>query len=134
MVASPLTTHSTVSETLSWLNSKFTTHDSRFTISNDCFVDYVEDRQTGCQTEMMCAGRWVAERVGQDETLCGKSDNDYYQHEYTVIDRQFPYPLLTLKQIGIPAWDVLHVRTEYGDYYVEMGDERRESALLHQKV
>ena len=134
VVVSPLTTHSTVAETLSWLNSQFTTHDSQFTIPNDCFVDYVEDRQTGRQTEMMCAGRWVAERVGQDETLCGKSDNDYYQHEYTVLDRQFPYPHLTLKQIGISAWDVLQVRTEHGDYYVEMEDERRDAILLHQEV
>ena len=70
---------------------------------------------------MMCAGRCVSERIGQDESLRGKSDNDFYQHEYSVIDSHFPYPQLTLKQIGIPAWDVLKVRTEYGEYYVEMG-------------
>ena len=134
VVASPLTTHSTVAETLTWLNSQFTTHHSQFTIPNDCFVDYVEDRQTGCQTEMMCAGHYVTERIGQNETLRGKSDNDYYQHEYTELDSQFPYPHLTLKQIGIPAWDVLHVKTEHGDYYVEMEDERWDSALLHPKV
>lgn len=134
VVTSPLTTCSTVAETLGWINAQFTTHNSQITISNDCFVDYVEDRQTGRQTAMMCAGRCVEERIGQDETLRGKSDNDFYQHEYIVLDGRFPYPQFTLKQIGIPAWDVLHVGTEHGDFYVEMSDERQDTALLHQKM
>ena len=133
VLASPLTTGSTVAETLDWIDSQFAIRNSQFTMLNDCFVDYVEDRQTGRQTEMMCAGHCVSERISQNETLRQKSDNDYYQHEYCVLDTQFPYPHLTLEQIGIPAWDILHVRTEHGDCYVEMRDESQYAALLYQK-
>ena len=97
------------------------------------FVDYVEDRQNGKQIDMMCVGHCVAERIEHDANLRGKSDNDYYQHEFSVLDRAFPYPTLMLNQIGIPVWDVLHVRTEQGDYYVEMQDERHIAVLLSKK-
>jgi adenylyltransferase/sulfurtransferase len=133
VVVSPLTTCSTVAETLDWICSRFAIHDSRCIMTNDCFVDYVEDRQSGKQIDMMCVGHCVAERIERDASLRGKSDNDYYQHEFSVLDRAFPYPTLTLNQIGIPAWDVLHVRTEQGDYYVEMQDELHIAALLYQK-
>ena len=133
VVVSPLTTSSTVAETLDWICSRFAIHDARCIITNDCFVDYVEDRQNGKQIDMMCVGHCVAERIEHDANLRGKSDNDYYQHEFSVLDRAFPYPTLMLNQIGIPVWDVLHVRTEQGDYYVEMQDERHIAVLLSKK-
>ena len=43
-----------------------------------------------------------------------------YQHEYRHIDRSFPYPELTLAELGIPPYDVLHVSTGENDYYMEM--------------
>lgn len=122
-----------VGEALQILENELQTKEISILLTNDCFVDFVEDRMNGQQTEMMCAGRCVAERIGQNKNLRLKSDNDYYQHEFSTIDRQFPYPHLTLRQIGIPAWDVLHVRAKQSDYFMEMQDERQDAALLHQK-
>ena len=43
-----------------------------------------------------------------------------YQHEYREIDESFPYPSLTVGQLGIPEQDVLSVSSETEDYYMEM--------------
>lgn len=129
-----LRTDTSVEEALQTLAAELQAKEPSLVLTNDCFVDFVEDRQTGQQTGVMCAGHRVAERIGQDENLREKRDNDYYQHEYNIINWQFPYPHLTLKQIGIPAWDVLHIRTEHGDYYMEMKDERQDASLIYQNV
>ena len=117
-----------VGEALHTLETELQAHELQLLLTNDCFVDFIEDRQSGQQTEMMCAGHYVTERIGQNETLWGKSDNNYYQHEFWMLDSHFPYQDITLQQIGIPAWDVLHIRTEHGDYYMEMQNERQDAA------
>lgn len=127
---SSLQTDATVDEAIKILETELDVKNLSLLLTNDCFVDYVEDRSNGQHTEMMCAGRHVAEHIEKDENLRKKSNNDYYQHEYSVVDKQFPYSNLTLEQIGIPAWDVLHVRTERGDFYVEMKDELQYATCL----
>lgn len=123
IIASPLGNQNTVAEVLDYLNSQFSTPDSQL-ILNDCFVDYIEDRQTGQQMPMMCAGHLVADGIAQDEHLGRKRDTDYYQHEIWSIGKQFTWPQLTLKQLGIPDWDLLHIRAEHGDYYVELTESK----------
>ncbi len=131
---SSLHTKISVGDAIGILENELHVKELSLLLTSDCFVDYVEDRISGQQTEVLCAGHCVAERIGNDENLCKKSDNDYYQHEFSVIDRRFPYSNLTLGQIGIPAWDVLHVRTEHGDLYVEMKEELQYETLLESKV
>ena len=105
---SNLTTTSTVTEVLQ------VTHGEPFCLSNDCFVDYIENRTTGEKTTVNCPGH------------CVKVANpaDYYQHEFRVIDKACSYPDLTLRQLGVPANDLLHVQSAQGDYYLELNDER----------
>ena len=43
-----------------------------------------------------------------------------HKHFFENIDDRFPYQQLTLKQIGIPLYDVLKVSTENGVFYVEL--------------
>jgi hypothetical protein len=45
--------------------------------------------------------------------------SELYQHEYSTLGADFPYKALTLREAGIPEWDVLYVRTEKGIHYVE---------------
>ena len=62
-------------------------------------------------------------RPVSDEELLGDWTNPtklVYQHEYDVLDNTFPYQQLTLADVGVPAWDVLHVSTKAGDRYIEM--------------
>ena len=89
----------------------------------DCFVDFVESRQTGEQVHVMCPGREVESRLEQTP-LRGKLLSELYQHEYRVLDNDFPYQELNLAQVGIPARDVLKVHTEQRDLFVELKMER----------
>ena len=44
----------------------------------------------------------------------------FHKSFFENIDEEFPYPNLTLQQIGIPLFDVLQVSTEKGLFYVEL--------------
>ena len=68
----------------------------------------------------MRPGRVVAAFVEEDPMLRGIPFSGLYQHEYREVDNSFPYPSLTLGQLGIPAQEVLYVTAETGDYYLEM--------------
>lgn len=39
------------------------------------------------------------------------------------VDRDFPYPQLTLEEVGIPPYDVLQVATEKGLFFLELTDD-----------
>ena len=68
----------------------------------------------------MLPGRAVAGRLAQEPRWAGIPLGALYQHEFRTVDGNFPYPGLTLAQLGIPAQDVLQVAADAGDYYVEM--------------
>jgi adenylyltransferase/sulfurtransferase len=51
---------------------------------------------------------------------------DLNQNAYENIDEEFPYQQLTLREIGIPYYDILQITTESGCFYVELTkDEER---------
>ena len=83
-------------------------------------MDYVSERSNDQRTSVMCPGRAVEEAVERDEHLKGILLSGLYQHEYRMIDHTFPYPELTLRQLGIPASEVLHVMADGQDYYLEI--------------
>lgn len=91
-------------------------------LANDCFVDYITDRHTDRRYEVMCAGRLVARSVECSRDLQAKPLSAFYQHEYRRLDASFPYPELTLADVGVPSQDVLPVSTSAGEYYVELSN------------
>ena len=48
----------------------------------------------------------------------------FYQNDYELIDNSFPYPSLTLKEAGVPYFDVIQVTTEDGIFYVELSKDK----------
>ena len=109
---SPLTNTTTVTDTLTWISSHLAISDPRFSIPNDCFVDYVENRSDNKRIEMMTAGRNVAEKMEKEVALSGMPLSGFYQHEYKTIDGSFPSPHLTLAELGIPEREILRVNNE----------------------
>ena len=89
-------------------------------LTGDCFVDYVCRRDNGARRELLLPGRAVADALEQDPLWNGIPLSGLYQNEYRELDGAFPYPSLTLLQLGIPERDVLSVSAETGDYYLEM--------------
>ena len=70
----------------------------------------------------MKPARAVAAFVERHELLSGIPFSSMYQHEYTTINAHFPYPKLTLQELGIPAGDVLHVLTADKEYFYELSE------------
>jgi adenylyltransferase/sulfurtransferase len=93
-------------------------------LANDCFVDYVSRRDNDERVSMMLPGRMVADKVACEESLNGQSLSALYQHEYRHIDASFPYPSLTLAQLGIPQHDIVHVTADGEDVYLKISNEK----------
>lgn len=85
-------------------------------LRDDCFVDYIIDRQTDERHRVMLPGRKVAAYIDQHPQLGGRLLSDFYQHEFRTLGAEFPYPELTLRQLGIPDKDILRV----GDQYISI--------------
>ena len=108
----------TVSNSLNRLKALLKSDEISIYLDN-AFVDFVEHKATGEQTKVMLPARAVADYVEQHTTLRGCLTGDLLQHEYREIDDAFPYQQLTLKELGIPAWEILY--TNHG--FVEMKSE-----------
>jgi adenylyltransferase/sulfurtransferase len=89
-------------------------------LTNDCFVDYVVRRDTDERIAVMVPGRMVADKVALEKALDGQPLSGLYQHEYHRVDASFPYPSLTLAQLGIPQQDIVRVNVDGEDYYLEL--------------
>ncbi|MDO4755643.1 MAG: ThiF family adenylyltransferase [Parabacteroides sp.] len=89
-------------------------------LRNYRWVDVVEVRSSGAIYEVMRADWEVAAFVEQHPELRFVPLSAISQHEYCTIGYDFPNKQLTLQEVGIPDGDVLHIRTAFGDSYVEL--------------
>ncbi|MBO7419390.1 MAG: ThiF family adenylyltransferase [Bacteroidaceae bacterium] len=110
----------TVSEALSILRNELAAQEVEISLRNDCFVDFVMERATDSQWEVMLPGRAVEDFVMQHERLGGIPLSGLYQHELRRIGNRFPYQDLTLKALGLPGQDVLCVMADGTERFVEM--------------
>jgi len=49
----------------------------------------------------------------------------FYQNSFENIDEHFEYSYFTLKQAGIPYFDVIQVSTEAGVFYIELSKDKK---------
>ena len=112
----------TVSEALTRLSEELRVKSEELALclTNDCFVDYVSRRDNDERIPMMVPGRMVADKVALEKTLDGQPLSALYQHEYHRVDSSFPYPSLTLAQLGIPQHDIVRVTADGEDTYFEL--------------
>ncbi len=84
------------------------------------FVDYIEHKVSGERINVMLPDYKVADFIEENEKFRYCTLGMFYENEYKSIDGTFEYKQLTLKQIGIPAADVLEVLSGNNTYYVGM--------------
>ena len=48
----------------------------------------------------------------------------FHKQYHENIDSSFPFPELTLRQIGIPYYDILKVATDKGEFYIELSADK----------
>ena len=102
-------------------------------LRNHCFVDFIVEKRNDSRYETMLPNYAIADFVETDSVLRFIPFSELYQHEFKILDMDFPYKSLTLEQIGFPAWDILHVNTEKGTFYVELADNLFYSNFLSKK-
>ena len=112
-----------VGEALRCWTQELNTREVTLCLSNDCFVDYVSRRDNDERVTMMVPGRSVADKVAGEKSLDGQPLSALYQHEYRHIDTGFPYPSLTLAQLGIPQHDIVQVTADDESFYFEIRRE-----------
>ncbi len=122
-VSTPITTTMTVSQALTTLSNTLHMENPQICLRDFSFVDYITDRSTEEDTRIMLPSYLVADFMERDEQLRYVSTNRFYQHEFNGIDATFPYPELTLGEIGIPANDLFIVTDQDRELYVEMKEE-----------
>lgn len=109
-----------VRELMEWLCREFQTDAVEIVLRNHTWVDTMECRNDGKQIPVMLPEPEIEGFIERHPELRCLPTSAFYLHEYRCIDQDFPYPDLTLVEIGIPDWDVLHVRTTLNAYYVEL--------------
>ncbi len=117
----PITNHITVKETLEFLQEVFDTENIEIVLRNQAFVDFIEDRKNGRKYMIMLPESEISEFIENNETLSKFPMGQFYQNTIRHINSNFKYKYLTLKQIGIPNQDILHIRDGEGEYYIELG-------------
>lgn len=93
-------------------------------LRNDKFVDKIitiNDEKT--YTPMLPESE-IPDYIDGRRELYTRLRRELNQNDYENIDETFPYQDLTLKQIGIPYWDVIQITTEKGLYYIELGADK----------
>ena len=121
--ASAVTTDTPVGEALECWKEELGSRQVTLHLTGDCFVDSVVRKDNNQQKAVRLPGRAVAGWVDRDPDWKGLPFSGLYQQEYREIDGRFPYPGLTLSQLGIPAQDVLSVSTETEEVYLELAEK-----------
>lgn len=126
----PLSTRMRVDEALDCLSEQHSCREVEILLPDHSFVDYLLTREEERKFSVMVPDYEVERFVELHPVLRYMPFHQLYQHEWKSLDRRFPYPSLTLREIGIPEWDILPVKTEAGRSYVELVDELNYARVL----
>jgi adenylyltransferase/sulfurtransferase len=91
---------------------------------NNKFVDRIVSDRPEKEFKVMIPESKLDQYISEDKELTKLSYRTlFHKSFFENIDRSFPYPDMTLQQIGIPPFDVLQVSTDKGQFYVELSDD-----------
>ena len=93
-------------------------------LRNDRFVDRIVTRGDNTVLSPMRPASQIADYIDSEPSLYTRRAADINQNSFENIDAHFPYPGLTLHQLGLPYWDIIQVSTEKGYHYVELAKDR----------
>lgn len=120
IVESHLTNLNTLEEVFLWIKENITEANAEIVLRNQAFVDFIEDRVTGEKYNVMLPESKVSAFIEDDEVLRTKPMGQFYQHTIRNINKDFKYKNLTLSQLGIPSQDVVYLRGDGEEYYIEI--------------
>ncbi len=94
-------------------------------LRNNKFVDFIVADNTDKEFEVMMPESRLEDHILHTAELRKLSyHTKFLKSFYENIDTDFPYQNLSLKQIGVPPFDVIQVTSDNGLHYVELSDDR----------
>lgn len=112
------------------IKNKIEVQSVEINLRNDKFVDKIitkNDEKVFCP---MLPESKIPDYIDNNKELYKRPNSDLNQTDYENINETFPYQELTLRQIGIPYWDVIQITTEKGCYYIELGADSNKYSVL----
>jgi adenylyltransferase/sulfurtransferase len=95
-------------------------------LKNNKFVDMIGSRTTNETFSPMLPESKIPDFISQSQELQGIQANEgFYQNSFENIDETFKYLYFSLKQIGVPYFDVMQVSTDNGVFYVELSKDKK---------
>lgn len=111
----------TVADALALLHKTLGTETVEINMLNNKFIDCIISDQPEKEFRVMIPESKLDDHIKHDAELRQLSYRTlFHKNFFENIDESFPYQELTLRQIGIPAFDVVQVSTEKGVFYVEL--------------
>ncbi len=111
----------TVAEALATLKTQLEVKAIEINMRNNMFVDKIIAEKTEEEFPVMMPESKLDAYINSHAELRKLSYRTvFHKSYYENIDADFPYPNLTLQQIGFPLFDVLQVSTDKGLFYVEL--------------
>lgn len=111
----------TVADALALLHKTLDAKTVEINMLNNKFIDCIISDQPEKEFRVMIPESKLDDHIKRDAELRQLSYRTlFHKHFFENIDESFPYQELTLRQIGIPAFDVVQVSTEKGVFYVEL--------------
>lgn len=118
---STLSAEMTVRQTLNELKALLKSDTVMITMRNNKFIDKIVVDSTEQEYTVMMSESQLERHISQDAELRRLSyRNRFFKSAFEEIDDDFPYQDLTLRQIGIPPFDVLQVTAAGKLHYVEL--------------
>lgn len=119
-----LSASKTVAETLERLKTLLGARAVEINMRNNKFVDKIVSDRPEKEFNVMLPESKLDEFIHNDEEVRKLSVRTlFHKSFFENIDADFPYPELTLQQVGIPPFDVIQVGSDKGLFYVELSDD-----------
>ena len=115
-----LSADTTIEQCFAMLKELLNVENVEINLRNDRFVDIIATRTGDLSFKPMLPESKIPDYIDSNPQLYCRLRMDLNQNAYENIDEEFPYSQLTLREIGIPYYDILQITTESGCFYVEL--------------
>lgn len=120
-----MTAEMTVADAFAMLKEKLGVTTLEINLMNNKFIEAIISDKPEKEFNVMIPESKLDELISETPELRKLSYKTLFHKKfYENIDSDFPFSNLTLKQIGIPYYDIIKVSTEKGEFYVELTGDK----------
>jgi len=123
---SELSADTKVHHAIQLIKNQLNVNSVEINLRNNRFVDKIASRISNKCFSTMLPESKIHDHIAMSQELRDiQIVEGFYQNSYENIDANFPYLFFTLKQVGIPYFDVIQVTTENGIFYIELSKDKK---------